>query len=336
MSRTWRRAVGPALVVALATGCASSTEPASQTPKPSPTTPAGSTTVPVAAPMVESRHLVPEPLPPDAQLVGELQNAPLDPAVISTHRYAQLYRGPAGALLYVDAEPAQRSNWTNPSLGSNDRLVHLRAGPGILTAHEPNADQVLFNRIGGVFDDRVPTPRVGGAVLLWTDGILDYYGVALNVINSDQLLLRVAANIRPASGTKFTLPTPAQPFTLRFSGDPLEQWRSSQPAVGYGFASEAFGEIDITLTPAKPGFAEALLGAGTVPIQSAHGWLLTSQSSLNMTPSYTLFWYEAPGEMAILTSDGRITDSALLAFADILRPVDQASWASLVNRISSA
>ena len=133
-----------------------------------------------------------------------------------------------------------------------------------MTPYSSNADQLLYNRIGTVFDDRVSSSRAGGAVLLWTDGTLDYYGVALNTADGERLVESVAAMVRPAAGGTFTLPSLRPSFSLQFSGDPSEEWRSSQSPLVYGFASNSLGEIDITITPAKFGFVESFLRAGHV------------------------------------------------------------------------
>ena len=220
-------------------------------------------------------------------------------------------------------------------VGPGERLLHLRGGPGVLSAHDANADQVLYNRIGTVFDNRVPTPRISGSILLWTDGVLDYYGAALNLADGDRLLQRAAASIRPGPKATFTLPALDPTLGLRFSGDPSGQWRSSEAAIAYGFTDASFGEIDITVTPAQPGFVEALLGPAAFPVHGRRGWLLRSQTSFNMG-SYTLFWFQSPGVMVVLTSDGRVSEQGLLRFANSLQPVDQASWITLANRISSS
>lgn len=278
-------------------------------------------------------HLVPQPIPPDLQLVDP-QSDPLDPIVLSVQRYAQLYAGPHDSLLYIDAEASQPANWARPTPGPGETLVQLPAGPGILTVDSANADQVLFNRIGTVFDNRVPSPRAGGSILLWTDRTLDYYGVTLNVAHGEQLLRGIAAEIRPARTGTFTLSSPDPTLSLRFSGDPSQQWRSPQVPLNYGFASNAVGEIDITITHTQPGFVEALLGSPTVTINGHSGWLLASQPSLESS-SYTLFWHETPEEMVILTSDGHLSMSGLLTFANSLRPTDEPSWANLAKRIST-
>ena len=301
-----------------------------------PTSTAQSGSVPTTrgGPVRDLSHLVPQPLPPDLQLV-QPQADPLDPAVVAIRRYAQLYLGSNGEVLYLDAETTQPANWAHPTPGPGQQLVQLGGRPTILTPYSPNADQLLYNRIGTVFDDRVPSSRAGGAVLLWTDGTLDYYGVALNTADGERLVESVAAMVRPAAGGTFTLPSPGPSFSLQFSGDPSEQWRSSQSPLVYGFASNILGEIDITITPAKSGFVESFLGPATLAVDGHQGWILASQASFSMK-SYTLFWYAKPGEMAILTSDGRASESAMIALADSLQAIDDASWAKLTQRISTS
>lgn len=317
----------------LAAGCASGSGVGATSSRGTPTAstastaPSASTAASAAAGTPALVHLLPDPLPTGLQVVAPQAN-PLDPMVVAIPRFARLFTGPGDSLLYVDAEATDRANWQQPTPGPGETLVHLQAGPGVLTTYSPNADQILYNRIGTVFDDRVPAQRAGGAVLLWTDGTLDYYGVALNIAGADQLLLRVAGSVRPASGVTFALASPSPELTPRFAGDPSGQWRSTRSPLSYGLVTAGLGEIDVTVTTATPGFVEALLGPPAVAVHGHQGWLLASQSAFGMA-SYTLFWYETRSEVVILSSDGRTTRADLLAFADSLAPVDGASWARL-------
>ena len=136
-------------------------------------------------------------------------------------------------------------------------------------------------------------------------------------------------------GGHLTLPSPGPSFSLQFSGDPSEEWRSSQRPLVYGFASNSLGEIDITITPSKSGFVESFLGPATLAVDGHQGWILASQASSAIS-SYTLFWYAKPREMVILNSDGRASESAMLAFAMSLHALDDASWAKLAQRISTS
>ena len=263
--------------------------------------------------------------------VVDPQAEPLNPIVLARPRFARLFTGPANSLVYVDAEPTEPGNWAHPTPGPGETLVQLRSGPGLLTTYSPNADQLLYNRIGTVFNDRVPVERAGGAVLLWTDGRLDYYGVALNMTRGDHLLMTAAATISRASGISFALASPAPTLTQRFAGDPSQQWRSVQSAIAYGLASSTLGEVDITVTAATPGFVESLLGPAAVPVHGHPGWLLASQTTSTLT-SYTLFWHETPAVVLVLTSDGRATQANLLDFANSLAPIGDTSWTKLAQR----
>lgn len=279
-------------------------------------------------------HLVPQPIPPDLQLVDP-QSDPLDPIVLAVHRYAQLYTGSNDSLLYVDAQRSQPDNWAHPAAGPGESLVKLPTGPGILTAYSANADQDLFNRIGTVFNNRVPSPRAGGSILLWTDHTLDYYGVALNIAHGDQLLRATAAKVRTISIDRFNLSSPDPTLTLHFSGDPSQQWRSSQAPLSYGFVGNALGEVDIVIADTQPGFVEGFLGSATVTVDGHPAWLLASQPSFD-TKSYTLFWHETPEEMVVVTSDGRVGKSDLFAFANSLRPIGDRSWSHLALQRSTS